>query len=100
MGGRRRKAKSGPQKAAQSVSQAKAQVKADKGDSQDADEEMLNANQKAGFAGVLDNFGVLAISSGVVITFGFGKESLPSWLLFVLLFFGATSFYGAYLLRR
>lgn len=59
----------------------------------------MNANQKVGFAGLLENFGVLAISSGVVVTFGFGKES-PSWLLFALLFFGATCLYGAYLPRK
>jgi hypothetical protein len=60
----------------------------------------MNASQKAGIAGVLDNFGVLAISSGIVITFGFGKESLPPWLLFVLLAFGAICFFGAYWLRK
>lgn len=101
MGRSKRKPNPGQQKARPPVPQTMALEKANKGGGQDATQEKgMNANQKAGIAGVLDNFGVLAISSGVVITFGFGKESLPSWLLFVLLAFGAICFFGAYWLRK
>lgn len=60
----------------------------------------MNEEQRKGLAGVLDNFGVVAISSGVVITFGFGQENMPKWLLFSLLIIGAVCLCGAYLLRR
>ena len=59
-----------------------------------------NDEQVEGFAGVLDNLGVVAIAPGIVFVAGFGGDQVSSWILFLLLLAGAGSIYGAFCLRK
>lgn len=61
---------------------------------------VMNAEQKSGFAAILDNLGVLAFAPGVILLAGYGDPKGKAWTLFYLLVGALACFYTAYCLRK